>query len=200
MSARLARAGRALAPAGAALVLLYAVPMFTASSPTSSGPRLLLPDWTWLLGFLGLLLLGGALLRRAVVARGIVRWSSALALVPLLAVGLLAVVFVEVTHRRVALSRASLPDGGTALLTLEPGITDTSYALWRATGPLLRPLSPPYEYLSYSEDGSLTADPALALSRDGARLLVRRGGVWTDCVEVATGAVNRPDCARDPER
>jgi hypothetical protein len=80
-------------------------------------------------------------------------------------------------------ARARLPDGRVVHLSIGPTLTDVTYDLWqeRYGGWLWRRISAD---LSYSEDGRFINDERLALSRDGRRLLVGRGGIWTDCLEI----------------
>ena len=42
----------------------------------------------------------------------------------------------------------------------------------------------PAETLTWSEDGGFTEDPKLVLVHE-RWLLVRRGGIWTDCYEIS---------------
>lgn len=75
-----------------------------------------------------------------------------------------------------------LADGRVLHLSVGPTLTDVTYDLWQETqGGLLWRRIP--ADLNYSEDGRFTGDERLVLSRDGRRLLVGRGGIWTDCLE-----------------
>ena len=79
-------------------------------------------------------------------------------------------------------SRARLADGRTVVLAKEFSLRDAAWSLWRPVDSfpvMLRSLG---TQISYSEAASWTRDPALILSPDGRYLLVRRGGIWTDCL------------------
>lgn len=98
-----------------------------------------------------------------------------------LAVSFVAAVIALVTP--VSIAQATLPDGRTLHLSQEPLPTDVAYDLWREgmAGLLWWKIN---EDLSYSEDGSFIGDEALHVSGDGRRLLVKRGGIWTDCLDI----------------
>ncbi|WP_426013041.1 hypothetical protein [Caulobacter sp. DWR2-3-1b2] len=80
-------------------------------------------------------------------------------------------------------ARLRLADGRVVHLSVGPTLTDLTYDLWQEEqgGWLWRRTMAD---LSYSEDGRFINEERLALSSDGRRLLVGRGGIWTDCVEV----------------
>jgi hypothetical protein len=82
-----------------------------------------------------------------------------------------------------AVADARLVDGRTAHLVIAPVLTDTVYDLWVDSGLFSRRVD---TELEYSEDGRFVGDEKLALSRDGRRLLVGRGGIWTDCLAIAS--------------
>ena len=79
-------------------------------------------------------------------------------------------------------ARVRQVDGRVLHLSVGPTLTDVTYDLWREErGGLLWRRIP--ADLNYSEDGRFIGDERLVLSRDGRRLLVGRGGIWTDCLE-----------------
>ncbi|WP_310541941.1 hypothetical protein [Phenylobacterium sp.] len=83
-------------------------------------------------------------------------------------------------------NRVTLSDGRQFLLGVGPEPSDIVYVLWQSVdrwGVFWRPTK--YD-LTYSDDGTQTADPALVVDPNGRRLLVRRGGLWTDCLDIET--------------
>ncbi len=89
-------------------------------------------------------------------------------------------------------------------LTYEFSPTDTVYKISSATRTWLNPLwaeecgRPP---LDYSEDGSLTSNPHLILSKDESLLVVARGGQYTDAINLDTGqAITEPVAWDDGQR
>lgn len=170
---------------GAALTLGYAG--LVAAVGAASGPDWMvpLPSWSDWLGVAALATALLGLVALAAAARGWRRWATVAAVPPVALFGFLALVLAEFGGQMRVLGRAALPDGRAVALTLEPVPTDSVYALWVAEGRGWRPLLRPVEQISYSEDGSFVADPALVPTPDGGRLLIRRGGLWTDCVEVS---------------
>lgn len=106
-----------------------------------------------------------------------------LTLIPALLIAFLAVTVLAPVSNAIVSTR--LPDGRTAHLSTEAAVlTDVSYSLWVSS-----PGSPFWRRhsrgdLSYSEDGSYINDERLRVSTNGRRLLVGRGGVWTDCLEI----------------
>lgn len=71
------------------------------------------------------------------------------------------------------------------ILAYEPGPTDTAYRVYSAWGTRLNPiwqLELAGRELDYSEDGSLTENPNLILSKDEQVLVISRGGQLTDAV------------------
>ncbi|MFY8143394.1 MAG: hypothetical protein ACOVMT_05885 [Caulobacter sp.] len=106
-----------------------------------------------------------------------------LILLPGLLISFLVVIFLAPVSDEIASTR--LPDGRTAHLSTDATVvTDVSYSLWVSSpgAPFWRRHS--RGYLSYSEDGSYIGDERLHVSANGKRLLVGRGGVWTDCFEI----------------
>ena len=80
------------------------------------------------------------------------------------------------------INRVTLPDGQQYLLGIGATPTDVDYQLWKSVGPrgfFWRKA----EDLTWSEDGGFTEDPQLILVNE-RWLMVRRGGIWTDCYEV----------------
>tara|TARA_R110002124_G_scaffold218613_3_gene384480 strand:- start:720 stop:1427 length:708 start_codon:yes stop_codon:yes gene_type:complete len=84
-------------------------------------------------------------------------------------------------------NRVSAPDGQQYLLGVGPTPTDVTYQLWRSVGSggLLWEQA---EVLTWSEDGRFTEDPKLVLVHE-RWLMVRRGGIWTDCYEITPAAL-----------
>ena len=104
-------------------------------------------------------------------------------LVPVFLVSALAVIFFAPTSDEMA--RVRLPDGRMVHLSTDASvITDVSYSLWLSLPGSLVWRRLGKADLSYSEDGSYINDEALVVSANGKRLLVGRGGVWTDCLEI----------------
>ncbi|MBF9195317.1 hypothetical protein [Microvirga terrestris] len=136
-------------------------------------------------GFLAVLI---GLVLGAVVASG---WKRRLlwllGAVPSLLILFLTFVFLMISAGTpVEINRVQLADGRLVMLGIQPVPTDEVYDLWQAKdarGLVWQNLSD--VSLSYSEDGSWTKDPALVATPDGKHLLVRRGGIWTDCLVIA---------------
>ncbi len=84
-------------------------------------------------------------------------------------------------------NRVSTPSGQQYLLGVGPMPTDVDYQLWRSVG-AGGVLWERAESLTWSEDGGFTQDPQLVLVR-GRWLMVRRGGIWTDCYEITGDAL-----------
>ena len=129
---------------------------------------------------LGLAATAVAIVLTIVLWRHWARWL----LIPLLP-GLLVPFIIGVFMMPISahVSDISLPNGETAHLAIAPMLTDTVYDLWLGSGPIWRRVDTDLEY---SEDGRFIGDEKLALSRDGRRLLVGRGGIWTDCLAIAS--------------
>ena len=179
-------ARRALDAAALVLCALYVGTQAVAlASHAVFGVQMMVPAKMGLaaLGALALFALGQALeiLRR----RGFARLWPLLALVTASVPGLMVLGLISLFQLRSELDRVTLPDGRQVLLTLEPIPTDAVYALWETAGWGWRPVLQSVSEITYSEDGSFTKDPALILTPDGAHLLIRRGGIWADCVVVA---------------
>ena len=184
---------RLLLFAGGGALVLYALGVGAALLRSRSGLRAMPPDgWSWL-AFIGLLALLSGLALAAVTTRGWWRVLPALALLaggPFLFLGL---VLLQLQARPFSeLDRVTLPDGRVIVLGLDHVPTDSVYSLWRTEGRGWRPLVNPVEDLTYSEDGSFTADPRLVVTPDGERLLIRRGGIWTDCLDIGDALVPCP--------
>jgi hypothetical protein len=77
-----------------------------------------------------------------------------------------------------------MPDGSYVRLAQDPVLTNFVYSLWQADG------SPMFSWhklsigFTYSESGEFRENPHLVLSDDKKYLLISRGGIFTDCVEV----------------
>ena len=178
------RARRALLWLGAALALGYVGLVVAVSWASTPEWRVSLPAWSDWLGVGALATVLAGLLLAALTLRGAARVAAVLALPFAGLFGFAALVVCEFVNQNQELGRVALPDGRVAVLTLEPVPTDAVYALWWVDGIGLRRMLRPVEQITYSEDGSFTDDPALVLTPDGRRLLIRRGGIWTDCVEL----------------
>lgn len=106
-----------------------------------------------------------------------------LALIPATLIAFLAVIFLTPVSDE--MTRVRLPDGRIAHLSTDAAvITDVSYSVWISSPRSIFWRRPPDTNLSYSEDGSYIDDERLALSANGERLMVGRGGVWADCLEI----------------
>ena len=106
-----------------------------------------------------------------------------LTLVPVVLIILLATIFLAPASDDLAQVR--LPDGRTAHLGTDAAvITDVSYSVWISSPGSIFWRRPPNTNLSYSEDGGYINDERLVVSANGKRLLVGRGGVWADCLEI----------------
>jgi hypothetical protein len=164
-------AGASLAAAGLFIVCANLVGEQTTLAP---------PLMDWLLLTAG----GGGAATLVLLALRRRRWRDKLflLLLPLLllpmAQGAFMIPVGNITHAR-------LSDGRVIHLAYGPELTDVTYQLWQEErgGWWWRRL--PAD-LSYSEDGRFSDEARLGLSRDGRRLLVGRGGIWTDCLEVGT--------------
>lgn len=82
-------------------------------------------------------------------------------------------------------NRVTTDSGQQYLLGVGPMPTDVDYQLWRSVGPG-GVLWERAEILTWSEDGQFTQNPQLVLVRE-RWLMVRRGGLWTDCYEITPG-------------
>lgn len=84
------------------------------------------------------------------------------------------------------INRVRLPDGRTFMLAVEPVASDIAYSLWVADTPgsdVFREV--PGAGLTSSEDGSWIDAPTLVVAPSGRHLAIRRGGIWTDCLDLA---------------
>ncbi|MBU4136055.1 MAG: hypothetical protein KJ690_06530 [Alphaproteobacteria bacterium] len=84
-------------------------------------------------------------------------------------------------------NRVTTPGGQQYLLGVGPMPTDVDYQLWRSVGPG-GVLWERAESLTWSEDGGFTRNPRLVLVAE-RWLMVRRGGIWTDCYELTPGGL-----------
>lgn len=178
---------------GGGALVFYALGVGAALLLSRSGPRVMPPDgWSWL-AFVGLLALLSGLALTAATTRG---WWRVLPALALLAGGpflVLSLVLLQLEARPFSeLDRVTLRDGRVIVLGLDHVPTDSVYSLWQAEGRGWRPAVGPAEELTYSEDGSFTADPRLVVTPDGGRLLIRRGGIWTDCLDIGDVLVPCP--------
>ncbi len=178
----LGRLRRGLLLGGALLVLLYTGLLISVASPPDASQVIILPAGLRYIGDAGIVLLAASQLVAVAARRGWRRVLPLLALPPLVLSAALATHGTSLATGRVEADRVTLPDGRTVMLTREPVPTDVAFAVWeRADGLHWRPLFTQAADITYSEDGSFTADPRLVVSRDGRHLLLRRGGIWTDC-------------------
>ncbi len=70
-------------------------------------------------------------------------------------------------------------------LIIEPMPTDVAYAILKSTTLLDLFYSVHInDILDYSEDGSLTKDPSLVFNKEGTILAVKRGGYYTDAIDL----------------
>jgi hypothetical protein len=173
--------------AGSFLILFYLCLLIGIASPGEGSQAIIMPKWAELVPAMGLLLLVTSQLIAMATRRG---WRRAIPLmvpVPWFLFATLAVGVVSIAMQRVEADRITLPDGRIVMLTYEPVPTDTVFAVWEQVGGLhWRPLHTRADEITYSEDGSFTDDPRLVVSKDGRYLLVRRGGIWTDCWSIGT--------------
>ncbi len=167
---------------GSVLLILIYLYLLNGAAPSQDRVQVVLPGWTAYIALGSLFLFVLSQLAAVVIRRGWRRVMPLIVLVPAVPAFLLALGLLDVTMRRVELDRTTLPDGRVVMLTLEAVPTDAVFNLWeQPEGWRWRSLFESGEALTYSEDGSFTADPRLVVSRDGRYLLVRRGGIWTDC-------------------
>jgi hypothetical protein len=185
------------------LITVYLVLAFCAA-PSRDRIQVILPSWVHHVPTASLLLFLLAQLAAMVIRRG---WR----LMPLLSLGLafplfvLAIGFVQMATARSEIDRVGLPDGRVVMMTIEPGMTDTIFGLWEKVG--VWSWQAPFEAVSeitYSEDHSFTTDPRLVITDNSQYLLIRRGGIWTDCWAITTslspclaGEYNSPEKRED---
>jgi hypothetical protein len=121
-----------------------------------------------------------------------VRWSKGfwggfaglglVAFVPFASLSLLVSYFIGPS----TLETAHLPDGGIETLAVDPGMTDIGFVLVEDADPdgfVWRQVSELY----YIPDGPYAGRPHLFVSPDARRLLVARGGIWTDVFRLVDG-------------
>lgn len=101
----------------------------------------------------------------------------------ILVLGLVVQLF---TQMPVLLNYAGLADGRTFLLAQFPTIQDDAWAIWRPHDRLGIVWTLATDQMTYSEDGRFTSNAKLVSTENGRRLLVQRGGIWTDCFDVDT--------------
>ena len=200
----LARLQRLLLLGSGLLISFYFVLAF-GTAPSRHSVQVILPSWVHHVPTLSFILFLLAQLAAVAIRRG---WRR---LRPLLSLGLafpLSVVvigFLQMATARSEIDRVILPDGRVVMMTIEPGMTDTIFGLWEKAGGWS--WKAPFEAVSeitYSEDHSFTTDPRLVVTANGQHLLIRRGGIWTDCWAIATtlnpclpGEYNSPDKRED---
>jgi len=178
----LARLRRQLLFAGTLLVLLYLCLLIGIASPRDGSQAVILPNWSGHAADVGVILLVASQLVAVAIRRGWRRVVPLFVLVPLVLFVALAANLVSKMTQRVEVDRITLPDGRVVMMTHEPVPTDTVFAVWEQADSLRwRPLYVMPDQITYSEDGSFTTDPRLVVSDNGAYLLLRRGGIWTDC-------------------
>ncbi|MEH3147201.1 MAG: hypothetical protein PGN34_18025 [Methylobacterium frigidaeris] len=183
MTVRLARLRRLLL-LGSVLLLLFALALMLGTVPSEDRVQVVMPRWTGHIATVGLVLLVLSQLVAVTTRRG---WRR---LLPVVALGLaapaivLVLGFLSVNAQRVEIDRVTLPNGRIVMMTLEPGMTDAIYKLWEPHGWRWRSLFDAARHITYSEDFSFTTDPGVVASADGRHLLIRRGGIWTDCWRV----------------
>jgi len=170
---------RCLLLGGTSLVLFYLCLVIGVALLQNGSSTIILPSWIRHVADVGLLMLVASLLIAGATRRG---WQRT---IPLLALGLLVALTAGLAilmPMRVEADQITLPDGRVVVMTYEPVPTDTVFAVWeRMDGIRWRPLYAMPGQITYSEDGSFTADPRLVVSDDGRHLLLRRGGIWADC-------------------
>lgn len=109
-------------------------------------------------------------------------WGLGLVVTPFIIVVVLIVQLF--TQTPVLLNYAKVADGRTFLLTQFPTIQDDAWAIWRPHDRLGIIWAMETDQMTYSEDGRFTSNAKLVATGDGRRVLVQRGGIWTDCFEV----------------
>ncbi|KQT80763.1 hypothetical protein [Methylobacterium sp. Leaf466] len=178
---RLARLRRLSLLSGGLLIALYLGLLVGIVWPWGTG-EVILPSWVHHVPDVGLVLL---LLSQVVAAAGVRGWRRLSPLADLaVAVPVIVLVggFLQVATVRFEIDRVVLPDGRVVMMTLEPGMTDTIFGLWETPrGWRWQPFQNAVSDITYSEDHSFTHDPRLVVTADGRHLLIRRGGIWTDC-------------------
>lgn len=97
-----------------------------------------------------------------------------------------------------------LPKGVKIRLVHDPVPTDTVYSLWQTSGYSWWSWRRVPVSLTYSEGGEFQDSPSLEFSFDDKYLLVRRGGIWTDCIDLSSmmiceGIDQHPDWQNEQE-
>lgn len=168
------------------LFIAYLVLAF-GTAPSRDRVQVILPSWVHHVPTASLLMFFLAQLTAMVIRRG---WRR---LTPLLSLGLVfplfvvVIGFVPMATARSEIDRVSLPNGRVMMMTIGPGMTDTIFGLWEKVGGWS--WQAPFETadaITYSEDHSFTTNPRLVVTDYGQHLLIRRGGIWTDCWVIAT--------------
>jgi hypothetical protein len=109
-------------------------------------------------------------------------WGLGLLASPfILVVGVFVQLFTQTPELR---NYARVVDGRTFLLAQFPTIQDDAWGIWRPHDRHGVVWALETDQMTYSEDGRFTSNAMLVASRDGRRLLVQRGGIWTDCFDV----------------
>ncbi len=101
------------------------------------------------------------------------------ALLSLLIVSLIE--YVIATFHPYEIQRVQTADSRLFMLSVGGSPTDAIYQLWERTQHPL-PMWKQNHYISYSENFDFTDNPALILSASEDYLLIRRGGIFTDCI------------------
>ncbi|MGU3539713.1 hypothetical protein [Methylobacterium sp. A54F] len=172
---------RPLLVVGSLLVLANLLLLVACALPAANEPQLILPRDSGLISAVGLALVMLAQGIAAAARRGWRRLLPLLAPVPAVLAAVLLLGLGEVFLARWEVGRVTLRDGRVVLMTLEPGLSDTMFALWQPEGLRWRTFLAAARDVTYSEDHAFTESPALVLAPDGRHLLIRRGGIWTDC-------------------
>lgn len=175
---------RRLLLVGSVLLLLSHCLLVVSAMPSEGGTQIILPNATNLIASAGLILLVLSGLIGAATRQGWRRAVPLIALVFMVPVIVLMLGLVESTFTRREIGRVTLPGGHIVMMTLEPGFTDTSFGLWRPDGWRWQAVFDAGYQITYSEDGSFIEDPAVVLAPDSRHLMIRRGGIWTDCWEI----------------
>jgi len=88
------------------------------------------------------------------------------------------------TQTPIFMNYATTGDGRTFLLAQDPGLgNDFSWSIWRPSDRAGFIWARETNQMNYSEDGRFISNARLVATEDGRRLLVQRGGIWTDCFE-----------------
>ena len=160
-----------------------------ASILTSINPWgiILAPEFLGTVSLIGLVAIPMALTIDLIAPPASRRRWPAIRLIVGLPATLLAILVVSLASPGV-INRVTLPDSQQYLFGVGAMPTDVDYQLWKSVGPggvFWRKA----EDLTWSEDGGFTEDPQLVLVKE-RWLMVRRGGIWTDCYEVTAAGLN----------